>query len=354
MCEGLSSINGPIPPHPMFLKETTGSGMSARSNELGVGPSKVTGPIVSDFSVTERGPVDYSINPRVRGVGKTNFLANKNGTGVAMLIELQGRSISPRTFKIRDKPKNYIASNTHKIRELMKKAKEREAQKEFKLAEKNAPIKVTEKYKDVQSKVKENLQKEPLAPRDSNKEFLRAHSKTGQISRPQSARPSTAGSTKTNRSTSSKDDIDFVRQNRELAKEPRMKRAPSMEMLKNVQEKLNKDMEKYNEKIKGKIPNYLEQRKEYIKKSTDEYVKNLPDPEQPPGHRKLSDDERVGTLNLLQETHKKLLSELNSLPIRNDTFRIQTTKSEMEKRLIQIDEAIKIFSKPKVFVKVES
>lgn len=45
---------------------------------------------------------------------------------------------------------------------------------------------------------------------------------------------------------------------------------------------------------------------------------------------------------------------MNSLPIRNDTFRIQSTKSEMEKRLIQLDEAIKIFSKPKVFVKIDS
>lgn len=75
-----------------------------------------------------------------------------------MLIQLQGRSISPRTFKVKEKPKNYIASNTHKIREIMKKAKEREAQKEYKLAEKNAPIKVTEKYNNVQSKVKEMLQ----------------------------------------------------------------------------------------------------------------------------------------------------------------------------------------------------
>lgn len=98
------------------------------------------------------------------------------------------------------------------------------------------------------------IKKEPLAPRDTNKEFLRAHSKTGQISRPQSARPSTAGSTKTNKTTGSKDDIDFVRQNCQLAKEQRMRKAPSMEMLKSVQEKLDKDMEKYNEKIKGKIP----------------------------------------------------------------------------------------------------
>ena len=41
------------------------------------------------------------------------------------------------------------------------------------------------------------------------------------------------------------------------------------------------------------------------------------------------------------------------MPIRNDTFRIRTTKNEMEKKLTELEEAIKIFSKPKVFVKIE-
>jgi hypothetical protein len=45
---------------------------------------------------------------------------------------------------------------------------------------------------------------------------------------------------------------------------------------------------------------------------------------------------------------------MNSLPIRNDTFRLVTTKTEMDKKLAQLDEAIKIFSKPKVFVKLDS
>lgn len=49
-----------------------------------------------------------------------------------------------------------------------------------------------------------------------------------------------------------------------------------------------------------------------------------------------------------------MLSELNSLPIRDDTFRIRQTKAEYEKRLAEIEEAIKIFSKPKVFVKIDS
>ena len=45
-------------------------------------------------------PVDYSKNPKVRGAGKTNFDANKNGNGVALLIHLQGRSIEPQTFRM--------------------------------------------------------------------------------------------------------------------------------------------------------------------------------------------------------------------------------------------------------------
>lgn len=46
----------------------------------------------------------------------------------------------------------------------------------------------------------------------------------------------------------------------------------------------------------------LENRKEYQRKAQEEYVKNLPDPDQPPGHRKLSDEERITTLNLLHES----------------------------------------------------
>lgn len=46
--------------------------------------------------------VDYAVNPRVRNAGKGNFLADKNGNGVAMLIELQGRAITPKPFKMRN------------------------------------------------------------------------------------------------------------------------------------------------------------------------------------------------------------------------------------------------------------
>ncbi len=90
------------------------------------------------------------------------------------------------------------------------------------------------------------------------KNFLKAHSRTGSpIVRPQSARqaPREKTTEPTDKKFGSKDDIDFIKRNQKLAKDVQIKRAPSMENLKSVQEKLNNDLKIYQEKIKGKIPN---------------------------------------------------------------------------------------------------
>jgi len=41
------------------------------------------------------------------------------------------------------------------------------------------------------------------------------------------------------------------------------------------------------------------------------------------------------------------------MPIRNDTLRIRTKREEVEHKLDKVDEAIKIFSRKKVFVKLD-
>ena len=77
--------------------------------------------------------------------------------------------------------------------------------------------------------------------------------------RPQSARQAprenAGNTTPVDKKYGSKDDIDFIKRNQSLAKEVQIKRAPSVEMLKSVQEKLNNDLKTYQEKNKGKIPN---------------------------------------------------------------------------------------------------
>ncbi len=172
MCEGLSTINGPIPPHPMFTKDFQLNLSSARSTTSACeGPSKISGPIISHFENNSR-VVDYNVVPKVRGNGNANFNADKKGNGVGMLIELQGRALSPKRRGMFDNEhqKNYIASNAFKIKQLMRKVKEREAaQKDANASSNNntslygpvaTPVKAfwkSEKYKDVPSKLKESL-----------------------------------------------------------------------------------------------------------------------------------------------------------------------------------------------------
>jgi len=323
------------------------------------GPSKISGPLESHFANDDFVSkfTDFTINPRVREQGRANFIADKSGTGAALLIYMQGRSITPRTFKMHEKPRDYVGANRVKIRQLMKKVKEREAQNAEK--SKTEPVKAlwkSDKYNNVTSKLKHMLEDTPVAPRDVSKSFLRAHS-ASTISRPQSAREPTTHNVsnlelKLDDKFKSKDDIDFVRLNRELVKNSKMKRAPSVEQLARVEEKRHHELETYETKIKGKVPNYLKKRKEDWEQEIVNMIKNKPDPDQPPGHRKLPEEERLKTLELLKETQARLLKEVNSLPIRNDTFHLQSKKNDYEKRFNEIDEAVKIFSRPKVFVKL--
>ena len=41
------------------------------------------------------------------------------------------------------------------------------------------------------------------------------------------------------------------------------------------------------------------------------------------------------------------------LPIRTDTLRVQNQKKELEDKIAEVEEAIKIFSRPKVYVKID-
>jgi len=59
-------------------------------------------------------------------------------------------------------------------------------------------------------------------------------------------------------------------------------------------------------------------------------------------------------LRLLFVERQALLDELSSMPIRNDTLRIRTKREELEQKLNKVEDAIKIFSRPKVFVKLDA
>ena len=51
---------------------------------------------------------------------------------------------------------------------------------------------------------------------------------------------------------------------------------------------------------------------------------------------------------------EQLIKDLVMLPMCTDTLRMQKRQVELERKLSQIEEAIKIFSRPKVFIKLDS
>ncbi|KAF7256297.1 hypothetical protein EG68_06945 [Paragonimus skrjabini miyazakii] len=103
----------------------------------------------------------------------------------------------------------------------------------------------------------------------------------------------------------------------------------------------------------GGIPPYLIKRRQKAAETAALEAANRPDPEQPPGHQRMPEEERLTTLHLLKKAHKELSDEWSRLPVRMDTVRICTRRAELEQRLTDLEQAISIFEKPKVFIKPE-
>ncbi|KUF78125.1 Enkurin domain-containing protein 1 [Phytophthora nicotianae] len=100
----------------------------------------------------------------------------------------------------------------------------------------------------------------------------------------------------------------------------------------------------------GRIPRYLLERKEQWAQEEEERRKNAPDPDCPPGMVLLDEGERVRTLNVLRKSLTEAQLRMNSLPLRIETFNQIRRKNELETKLQEIEDAIKVFDRAKVYV----
>jgi Calmodulin-binding len=100
----------------------------------------------------------------------------------------------------------------------------------------------------------------------------------------------------------------------------------------------------------GKVPHYIEEYKiqrEYQiekKKIQEEQAKC------PPGMKLMPESERLETLEILQKGKDDVWQCINKLPIASNTLTVQRKRAEYESKLIELENAIKTFSKPKVYV----
>ncbi|CAH1117457.1 unnamed protein product [Phaedon cochleariae] len=97
---------------------------------------------------------------------------------------------------------------------------------------------------------------------------------------------------------------------------------------------------------RGVVPQYLKNRKDEKEEEVDEDC--------PPGHILLPEEERKETLRVLRQSYADRIQELNCLPVRSDTLRVKKRKIEIEEELKRIDGGIKVFQRPKVYVKINA
>ena len=104
----------------------------------------------------------------------------------------------------------------------------------------------------------------------------------------------------------------------------------------------------------GKVPNYITNMKidAEIRKEIEEKMKE--EKKLPKNSRLLSEEERLKTLNGLYESQKEIQGLIEKLPITMSTLSSKNKKNELYKKLDEIEEAIKTFSRKKVYVKINA
>ena len=102
----------------------------------------------------------------------------------------------------------------------------------------------------------------------------------------------------------------------------------------------------------GKMPEYLEKRKQELKEQKEMEIKKQKERNLPNGYKILSEEERQKRLNNLNEEKRNLEQELYKLPIARLSAKQQQAKSNIEKSLDEIEEKIyKLIGYKEVIVK---
>lgn len=100
----------------------------------------------------------------------------------------------------------------------------------------------------------------------------------------------------------------------------------------------------------GQVPQYLLERKMEMAAEVDAQQRAKEAALIPPGMRLLPEEERLETLQILQKNREEVERAIQGLPLRIETPSAIRRKDELERRYKEIEDAFKIFSRPKVLV----
>lgn len=347
MCEGPSRISGPIPPDPTLCPDYYRRPASAQGRLEG--NALKLGLLTTDGSLDDTPPR----GPRIRPGGRENLERGRLGVG-DVLLQLQGISLRPGVSPKRKDPKDHEKENLRRIKEIQRRWREQEQGRERGQPHPLKALWRSPKYDKVESRVKALLQEPGRAPGTKPANFLRAHSRCGPGLPPTRA-PSPQLSPQDPQTKGPSVAVNFISHNAQAAtKAPRRRHSRSLQVLNQELERQQQAQEHYNATQKGHVPHYLLQRKDLWRQEAEARQRSQPDPSIPAGHTLMPESQRLETLDSLLQSQRQLLRELIMLPAGADSLRARGHRAELEQKLVQVEEAIKIFSQAKVFVKMDS
>lgn len=337
MCEGPSRISGPIPPDPTLCPDYYRRPASAQG--------RLEGNALKPDATQPRGP-------RIRPGGREILERGWRGVG-GVLLQLEGISLSPRVSPKRKDPKDHEKENLRRIKEIQRRFREQGHGREQGQPQPLKALWRSPKYDKVESRVKAQLQEPGPASGTEPVNFLRAHSRCGP-GLPPTRVPSPQLSPQGPKTKGPGLGVDFISHNAQAAKKAPRRYSRSLQVLAQVLEQQQQAQERYNATQKGHVPQYLLERRDLWRREAEARRLGQPDPSMPPGHTLMPESQRLETLDSLLQSQSQLLRELILLPAGADSLKAQGHRAELDRKLVQVEEAIKIFSQPKVFVKMDA
>ena len=146
---------------------------------------------------------------------------------------------------------------------------------------------------------------------------------------------------------------DFVRENLSAAASQRRFREMQERKAKSKEEAEDEDGKRMLSKLDyGRVPAYLQERK--MEMMTDR-VRALAAKEKkaPRGMRQLEEEERLESLAMLERNKKEVETLIFKLPFNCETVGQKRRKNELEMRLKEVEDGIKLFSRRVVYVKLD-
>ena len=115
-------------------------------------------------------------------------------------------------------------------------------------------------------------------------------------------------------------------------------------------ENVNRGIEKSGDNY-GKVPLYIQERKAEMAEEAARKRREEENKKAPAGMSLMPEEERLDTLNILKQNLAATKDHLQRMPLLVETPSAIRKKANLERKIQEIEDAINIFSRPKVFIK---